>query len=146
MSSLSSYLSDTHRQLACEYEGNCLAIAREIARLLVDRGRQPFIAYLHKEESRAGSRFHYPLIPKKYTGRITWTKHYVCCCDGVVYDPMLERPVRIDQYSRAAFGADYPMDILDQASSLDLSPLLNAIARSSNTAAVNIKLKADPNG
>jgi hypothetical protein len=110
MSSLISYLTATRRQLAHTYEGNCLVIAREIAGFLIEDGKQPFIACLHKEEDRAGNRFHYPLTPKKYQGRITWTKHYVCCCDGRVYDPMFEEPIELEQYSRVAFGEELPIE------------------------------------
>ena len=110
MSPLLTYLMDKRRLFAHTYEANCLTIARDIARLLVEEGHQPFIACLHKEEDRAGNRFHYPLSPKKYNGRITWTKHYVCCCEGMVYDPMLEEPVGMEQYSRAVFGEDFPME------------------------------------
>ncbi|MEK6406267.1 MAG: hypothetical protein AABN34_04810 [Acidobacteriota bacterium] len=110
MSSLLSYLTEKRSLLADNYEANCLTIARDIARLLIDSGNQPFIACLHKETVRPGYRFHHPLIPKKYYGSITWTKHYVCCCEGVVYDPMLEEPVGIEQYSRAAFGEDFPLE------------------------------------
>jgi hypothetical protein len=110
MSSLSYYLNDKRRLLALNYEANCLAIARDIARLLADDGREPFIVCLHKEEVRAGNMFHYPLIPKKYKGRITWTKHYVCCSEGMVYDPMLDEVIEIEQYSRAAFGEEFPME------------------------------------
>ena len=111
MSSLLSYLTEKRRQFAHNYDANCLKIARDIAGLLIAGKSQPFIACLHKEEDRVEGRFHYPLMPKKYKGRVTWTKHYVCCCDGMVYDPMLEEPVRIEQYSMAVFGEDFPLEI-----------------------------------
>jgi hypothetical protein len=110
MSSLLTYLDDKRRLLAHSYEANCLTIAYDIAGLLIAEGRSPFIACLHKEEDRAGNRFHYPLIPKKYNGRVTWTKHYVCCCDGIVYDPMLDEPVAIERYSQKVFGQEFPME------------------------------------
>ena len=99
---------EKRRQFAHNYDANCLKIARDIAGLLIAGKSQPFIACRHKEEDRVEGRFHYPLMPKKYKGRVTWTIHYVCCCDGMVYDPMLEEPVRIEQYSMAVFGEDSP--------------------------------------
>jgi hypothetical protein len=110
MSPLLAYLNEKRRLLAINYEANCLAIARDIAGLLSDGGSQPVIMCLHKEEPTPKGRFHYPLIPKKYNGRVSWTKHYVCCCDGIVYDPMLEGPVRVEQYSMAVFGEEFPME------------------------------------
>ena len=109
MSALLSYMTEKGRLLAESYQANCLAIAHDIAALLLDSGSQPFIVCLYKVEDRGGNRFHYPLIPKQYGGRITWTKHYVCCCGSVAYDPMLREPVPIEQYSRQAFGEDFPM-------------------------------------
>ena len=111
MHSLLDYLSEMHKELSHSYEANCLAISRHVAGLLLDAGKQPVIVCLHKEEDRAEATFHYPLIPTKYNGRITWTKHYACCCDGIVYDPMLEEPIRVEQYSVATFGVEFPIEI-----------------------------------
>jgi hypothetical protein len=105
------YLDDKRREFAHTYEANCLTVARDIARLLIDVGKQPSIASIHKEEERMEGRFHYPVMPKKYGGRVTWTRHYVCCCGGMVYDPMLEEPVEIGHYSQATFGEDFPVEI-----------------------------------
>jgi hypothetical protein len=82
MASLSDYLNEKRHKLAHNYEANCLTIARDIASLLVVGGKRPYIACLHKEEETAAGKLHYPLMPRRYNGRVTWTKHYVCCCEG----------------------------------------------------------------
>jgi hypothetical protein len=110
MSSLLDYLAERGRLLAESYQADCLAIARDIARLLTDSGRRPFIVYLNRVEARGRDKFHYPLMPKKYGGRVTWTKHYVCCAAGMAYDPILEEPVPIEQYCAIVFGEDFPME------------------------------------
>ncbi len=110
MSLLLTYLNAKRSLLAHDYQANCLTIAHDIAGLLIKKGGHPFIICLHKEEARAGNTFHYPLIPKKYNGRITWTKHYACCCDEIVYDPLLEEPIRIEEYSNALFAEDFPIE------------------------------------
>ena len=110
MSSLAHYLTESYQLLADSYQANCLTIARDIARLLLESGSRPFIVSLSKVESRGGDRFHYPLMPKKYGGRVTWTKHYVCCCGELAYDPMLEQPVLLDQYCQLVFGQDFPLE------------------------------------
>jgi hypothetical protein len=106
MSSWLHYFAEKHLQLAEHYQGDCLATAREIARLLIEDGKDPFIGLLVKKEMLGENKFYHALLPKKYEGRITWTKHYVCCCDAKVYDPMFEEPLDIGGYSQRAFGLD----------------------------------------
>ena len=106
MSSWPGYFAEKHLQLAERYQGDCLAVARELARLLLDEGKEPFIGLLVMREMRGDHKFYHPLLPQKYLGRITWNKHYVCCCDGKVYDPMFEEPLDIAGYSQRAFGKD----------------------------------------
>lgn len=37
-------------------------------------------------------------------------KYYACCCDEMVYDPLLEEPIRIEEYSNALFAEDFPIE------------------------------------
>lgn len=119
MTPLLRYLDEKRRILATDYPSNCLTIARDIARLLVEEGKRPFIAHLYKVEQRGENMFHYPLMPKKYRGRVTWTTHYVCCCEESVYDPMFETEICINQYSEIAFGEDFPMEIFVSEAEID---------------------------
>jgi hypothetical protein len=104
-----AYFAEKHRQLADAYQGNCLTVARDLARLLLAEGKKPSIALLVRKKMMGDSKYYGPLIPKKYRGRTTWTKHYVCCCDGQVFDPILERPIEIESYSQQIFGLEIPV-------------------------------------
>ena len=110
MSSFSEYFLEKQISLKETYNGDCLVIARELAKRMINEGKQPYIAMLVRFEQRGENRYYGPIIPKKYKGKITWTRHYVCCCNSEVYDPMLEKPVCIDKYSRLAFGIKIPME------------------------------------
>jgi len=63
--------------------------------------------YLERESGR----FHAPLIARRFSGRSVpaWTTHYVCCCDGEVYDPLLGRSEPLEMYSTAVFGRAIPL-------------------------------------
>ena len=95
-----------------KYVGDCLKHARAIAELLRAEGKQPWIGMLRKVEERAAGRFHFPLIPRRFSGHRSvpaWTTHYVCCCDGLAYDPLLGRPEPLETYSSAVFGCEIPV-------------------------------------
>jgi len=47
-----NYLAESHHLLADSYQANCLAIARVIARLLLDSGKRSFIMCLSKVEDK----------------------------------------------------------------------------------------------
>lgn len=94
-----------------QYAGDCLKHAQAIAERLRAEGRQPWIGMLRKVEEREGGRFHFPLVPRRFSGRSVpaWTTHYVCCCDGLAYDPLLGRPESLETYSSAVFGCEIPI-------------------------------------
>ena len=119
---LSGYLAEKRRVLADGYDANCLTIALEIAALLRAEGRQPSVATLIRVELRGEDVFYGPITPLKYEGRVTWTRHYVCCCDRMAYDPMLSEPVPVEDYSRLTFGVDIPLEECDPAKAMGLSP------------------------
>lgn len=91
------------------YAGDCLRHARSIAQLLRDAGREPSIAVIRKSEERPRGRFHFPLMPLRFGGAVTWTTHYVCVCDGLAYDPIIGQPVPLDGYMTRVFGEEFPI-------------------------------------
>jgi len=115
MSSSLSYFAENHALLKDTYAGDCLVIARELGRRLIAEGKQPYICTLVRVQHTPQGRFHGPIMPQPYDGRITWTRHYVCCCDGLVYDPLLEKPAPIDQYSLMAFAINIPIETFIRA-------------------------------
>ena len=111
MDTLTEYFTAKHSALDTEYKDNCLTIARDIAKLLLDQGQEPYILMLEIVEQRGENRFHGPLMPVRYSGAATFTKHYVCYCDGLAYDPINPEPVAIDRYTNTIFGMEIPMKI-----------------------------------
>jgi hypothetical protein len=108
------YLHAVSKQIDDTYPGDCRKHAEELAKLLRHEGRQPWIGRLRKTTELNGSTLHHPLIALRFRGRglraiPAWTTHYVCCCDGLAYDPLLGEPVPIESYSERAFGEQLPM-------------------------------------
>lgn len=107
---------------------NCLNAARELSGLLLAEGRRPWIARLRKTEFREAGVFHVPLIPRGLPNRLAWTTHYVCCCDGLAYDPVAGRPLPLETYSLEVFGHEIPMEIF--VSTVELPTHLASAANS----------------
>jgi hypothetical protein len=104
----SEYLQQANAAMApSTYAGDCLKHARAIAELLRAEGKSPWIARLRKVEGD----FHHPLIPLRFHGRSVpaWTTHYVCCCDGDAWGPILGEPEPLVTYSQAVFGQDFDL-------------------------------------
>jgi hypothetical protein len=99
------YLEQTSAAMAGGYTANCVVHASTLAGLLLDVGRAPWIGRLRHITRRGEGLFHEPLTPRRFRGT-TWNTHYVCCCDGEVYDPLLGRAVAVEGYAREVFGLD----------------------------------------
>lgn len=97
---------------------NCLAAARELSTLLLGEGRSPWIARLRKTEAIGEQVFHGPLIPHGLGVAATWTTHYVCCCDGMAYDPVAGIPLRLETYSSEVFGEQISTEVFVTAAEL----------------------------
>ncbi len=118
-SSVLSYLAEKNRTLINDYktpDGNyaesCGLIAIDIARLLLKEAKQPSIMSVNgKRVDNPAIIANEPLVPVQYNGRVKWGGHTVCVCDGLVYDPMIGKPVSIEQYAHEAFGAEIEMKI-----------------------------------
>src|SRR5438270_5013911 len=97
---------------------NCLAAARKLSTLLLADGRSPWIARLRKTVAVGAEVFHAPLIPRAQGVAATWTTHYVCCCDGMAYDPVAGRVIRLETYSLELFGKEIPSELFVPADEL----------------------------
>lgn len=84
---------------------DCVAHAIAIAERLLAEGREPWIGRLRHITTRGSDVIHEPLTPLRFRTS-TWNTHYVCCCDGEAWDPILESPVPLGDYARAVFGHD----------------------------------------
>ena len=113
------YICNKHSTIANDYRApdgryseHCGLIAIDIAKLLLAAGRQPYIAKV-SEDVREGSVIRSKtLTPTIYEGRVTWGAHQVCCCNDQAFDPMLDRPIAINDYTKTIFGEDIKMEIL----------------------------------
>lgn len=90
---------------------DCLKRAQEIAARLRADGKQPWIGMLRETYELPAGRFHAPLTPIVVHGAEvpTWTTHYVCCCDGYAYEPLLEQPEPLETYAMTLFGREIPI-------------------------------------
>jgi len=106
METAEEYLRRVHDEIRDRYSGDCLRRAREIADRLRAAGQSPQLLRYHRESTVGGERFIEPLTPLMYLGRAgpTWTTHYVCSADSLIYDPILGTAVAIEDYSFMMFG------------------------------------------
>jgi hypothetical protein len=92
--------------MAGGYIGDCVAHACTLAELLLSEGRSPWIGELRGRVVQAGERvIHEPLVAAKRA----WNAHFVCCCDGEVYDPIAGEPVPLAEYASRVFGWEVPL-------------------------------------
>ncbi|PYS81025.1 MAG: hypothetical protein DMF67_18340 [Acidobacteria bacterium] len=110
-SSARAYLEEQSALVRSGGYWNCLAAARELSALLLAEGRSPWIARLRRTEVEAGRVFHAPLIPRGPGVKATWTTHYVCCCEGMAYDPVAGKPTRLEAYSLEVFGEQISLEV-----------------------------------
>ena len=94
---------------------DCLKRARAIAAQLTGEGKKPWIGRLREVRATPQGRFHAPLIPRGFSGPQVpaWTTHYVCCCDGYAYDPLLEAPEPLETYAVKLFGREIVITVLE---------------------------------
>ncbi|MBK8742809.1 MAG: hypothetical protein IPM02_26505 [Betaproteobacteria bacterium] len=106
MNDAAVHLQRLHDETRETYSLNCLTVANELRALLIAQGRSASLLRLRSHTVRDGQLVVGPLIPLRYIGRgaPTWTTHYACCADGLVYDPLFAAPVPIDSYALRAFG------------------------------------------
>jgi hypothetical protein len=62
--------------------------------------------------------FHAPLTPRVPGVAATWTSHYVCCCDGIAYDPVAGKALPLEVYSLELFGEQMPLEVFVSADRL----------------------------
>jgi hypothetical protein len=105
------YFEQKHELLQDDYGSSgvgkrpysCSRIATDLAHLLAIEGKHPRILTIRgdiidEDYNRAN------MVPLQYEGRVIWGAHVICVADDIVYDPMLETPLSLEQYLAAAFG------------------------------------------
>ena len=112
-SSATDYVQKKNAEVRVGGYWNCLIVAQEVASLLLAEGFTPWIARLRKTEVSSGRVFHAPLIPRVPGLSLAWTTHYVCCCEGIAYDPLAGRPLALDSYTLEVFGEELPLEVME---------------------------------
>jgi hypothetical protein len=95
---------------------DCLSRARALAARLSAEGKKPWIGILRDVQETAAGRYHAPLIPRGFSGLPqvpAWTTHYVCCCDGYAYDPLLDDPEPLETYAVRLFGREIAITAME---------------------------------
>lgn len=108
---LEAYMARKYRSLGNDFNTEagmsdiCSLISYNIAFSLIEAGRDPTIGKLQGVKTKYGEWVGTErLIPKRYDGRVVFSCHFVCICDGEVYDPMVsETAVPINKYLELAF-------------------------------------------
>ncbi len=86
---------------------NSCSIACDIARKLLRENLHPVLLRIDREVLPNDN--NHTLVPRLYEGRKTWGTYWVCECNGIVYDPLIGFPTKLDLYAHAAF--DCPVKI-----------------------------------
>jgi len=104
MESALEYFVRKHETLKHDYREPCTFIALKMGKRLIALGKFPDIR-------RVSHPNHKLLVPLQYKGKVKWGGHLVCCCDSMIYDPILPNPVSIENYCRRVFGEELEMKI-----------------------------------
>jgi hypothetical protein len=113
---VTKYLEKKHKQIKNDYrdiEGKfyeqCGHIALDIAKILLDEGYKPYIMEASEPVEDSSYIKVIPLVPKLYKGKVKWSAHQVCCCNGLAFDPVIGKPIKLESYSKEMFGRDIQM-------------------------------------
>jgi len=77
---------------------NCYDIALKLVQSLRGEGKLAQLKVVNCREGR--------LIPLKYSGEVRWSAHFICVCDGEVWDPVIGFPVKQEDYIKQIFGEE----------------------------------------
>ncbi|MBL7100765.1 MAG: hypothetical protein ISS23_02300 [Nanoarchaeota archaeon] len=105
-------LINDYRTPCGNYSESCGIIAIELAERLLSEGKEPYIMKVAEDVFSSGFITCKVLKPLTYEGRIRWGAHQVCCWDGKVYDPILDKPVSLKDYFKLVFGEEVEISVL----------------------------------
>ena len=97
------YLRNDYKDESAQHTDSSFLNAIDLGVLLRDEGKNPHILIIRGETDETGDRNRLALVPKPFDGRVQWGAHIVCELECVVYDPMLETPLPLEEYLKAAF-------------------------------------------
>lgn len=119
-SKILNYLAEKHQTLNNdyrtpdgEYAESCGLIAAEVAGMLLAEGKKSkIVSIIGKRISNPHINANEMLKPLQYEGRVAWGSHLVCMYADTVYDPMIGRPMPIQEYLSQAFGQEIEMEVV----------------------------------
>lgn len=112
------YLERMHEFMIDDYtkpkkggiKAHCGLIAYDIARKLLNDGKQPvIIQVLGKIIDDVGNRK--AIFPKQLK-EISWGGHQACLVEGLVYDPMIGKPLKLEDYFDIAFEGEVEYQVV----------------------------------
>jgi hypothetical protein len=98
-------LKNDYTDVTGEAPVSCKRVALDMYKLIKTNGKTSRVMTLFgKSVDPDGDRAW--LIPTAYEGRIQWASHVICVSAGIVYDPMLPRPLPMEDYLVTAFDQE----------------------------------------
>lgn len=101
LSELNPYLATLHEDIIRDYNRdvngkfrNCQTLAADIYKQLTLLGQNPSVLWMYADRNGLKPR----LLPK-----LQWWAHVVTCIDDTVFDPLIGRPVKMNEYMNEAF-------------------------------------------
>ncbi len=98
------------------YSESCGLIACDIAKLFLDEGEKTSLFNV-KGETLIDGVNRKAIAPRIYEGNVEWGGHKVCVRENIVYDPMVGKPMKIEEYASEIF---YEPVILEETVSPEL--------------------------
>lgn len=100
------------------YREHCGLIATDIAKLFMNKGLKPELFSVRGQiVDKVGNSE--SIRPKRYNGQVTWGGHTVCVLDGIVYDPIIGKPIPIELYKMTAFEKEVRMYVQIEANKME---------------------------
>jgi hypothetical protein len=130
------FLVKSHRQTLAAYQilkGKprtfCSVVAIEVAKRLLAEGKKPKLLWISQPRYESDDSCWYYLTPRLFDGEFTWACHIVCAVGGVVYDPLIGTPLRIETYLQRTFIESLEAEVRE----LSLREVIASEARGGDT-------------
>jgi len=117
MSAALEFLAELYHQVRRDYidpRGGryvCELLALSLAEKLIEDRKSPYVKRWRDIRDVNGTEQLLLFAPLRFEGRVRFDVHLACVCDGEVYDPLIDKPVREQEYTQRAFGKDLTSDI-----------------------------------
>jgi hypothetical protein len=86
------------------YSEPCSLIAKGIARRLLGEGAKPSILKINGKLIKENYQTLCPIPLSKEN--VEWGAHFVCFCNGKIYDPIFEKPISKKEYFHRMFNQE----------------------------------------